>query len=561
MRLGVAISLALALMLASPSLYAAPEKAESSESKGQADLDAAISAKLSVESMEDLNKVIELIERAIDLGLNTENGEFAKYLLASTLQQRAQVVTAAIFAPEQPDPRWPQMRDMARRDARQARDLDPDQPGTHLLLVRLNSLPGGDKKELKKSLDRALELSKDDANTRYEVVMIRSTTRENAEDRLADFAEAHKIKPSEPAPLRARGGLLVSQEKLDEALSDFDLAIKLDPEDAATYEMRGVVLAMLKRGEEARQSFDKATELAPQAIAAWIQKARLEYMLNDYEATIKSTTKVLDLDEGNLTALLLRAQSFSHLKQYDEAMTAVGKVLDRQPKNVPAIKIQAVICVQSGKIDEAVARMKKAVSAEPTDLELQLQLALLYRQAQKYAEALAVLDAALAIDPKQGMFRFVRGDTYLNMGRHREAVADYNEAVKQAPRESGLLNNMAWVLCTSPIDEVRDGKRAVELARIACEVTEYQQPNLLSTLGAAYAETGDLESAKKWVQKALEIAKDDETRGTLLKELASYERGEPVREQFHEGTAESVAEKPSVNAVDGDGKPKSSGLK
>ena len=40
---------------------------------------------------------------------------------------------------------------------------------------------------------------------------------------------------------------------------------------------------------------------------------------------------------------------------------------------------------------------------------------------------------------------------------------------------------------------------------------------LLSTLAAAYAETGDFESAKKWSQKAVEIAQ---------KELESAESGD-----------------------------------
>jgi hypothetical protein len=34
------------------------------------------------------------------------------------------------------------------------------------------------------------------------------------------------------------------------------------------------------------------------------------------------------------------------------------------------------------------------------------------------------------------------------------------------------LNNLAWVLCTSPEDKLRDGKRAVELAAKACELTD-----------------------------------------------------------------------------------------
>jgi len=52
-------------------------------------------------------------------------------------------------------------------------------------------------------------------------------------------------------------------------------------------------------------------------------------------------------------------------------------------------------------------------------------------------------------------------------------------------QNTGVLNNFAWVLATSPNDEVRSGKRSDELASKACEVTKYEQPHILSTLAAA----------------------------------------------------------------------------
>jgi anti-sigma factor RsiW len=52
----------------------------------------------------------------------------------------------------------------------------------------------------------------------------------------------------------------------------------------------------------------------------------------------------------------------------------------------------------------------------------------------------------------------------------------------------------------------------------------------LSTLAAAYAETGDFENAKKWSAKSIEVAEDDKTRDELKKELANYEAGKPTRE-------------------------------
>ena len=97
----------------------------------------------------------------------------------------------------------------------------------------------------------------------------------------------------------------------------------------------------------------------------------------------------------------------------------------------------------------------------------------------------------------------------LSVGKHAEAVKDYEEALKIDPEDTGVLNNLAWVLATSPDDPVRNADRSIELGTKACELTKYQKPHILSTLAAGYAEKGDWETAKKWSAKAVEMGAKD----------------------------------------------------
>jgi hypothetical protein len=67
-------------------------------------------------------------------------------------------------------------------------------------------------------------------------------------------------------------------------------------------------------------------------------------------------------------------------------------------------------------------------------------------------------------------------------------------------------NNLAWLLATCPDRSLRDGNRAVILARHASEQSHNQNPMILGTLAAALAEKGNFSEAAATAQRARELA-------------------------------------------------------
>jgi hypothetical protein len=67
-------------------------------------------------------------------------------------------------------------------------------------------------------------------------------------------------------------------------------------------------------------------------------------------------------------------------------------------------------------------------------------------------------------------------------------------------------NNLAWLLATCPDRSLRDGARALTLARQASAHSHDQNPLILGTLAAAYAETGQRAEALATAQRALQLA-------------------------------------------------------
>jgi Flp pilus assembly protein TadD len=114
-------------------------------------------------------------------------------------------------------------------------------------------------------------------------------------------------------------------------------------------------------------------------------------------------------------------------------------------------------------------------------------------------------------------------------GDSREAIARYREALRLDPDHVESLNNLAWILATDPDPHSRDGAEASRLATRACELTGYQQPFLIGTLAAAYAEAGRYDQAVAAGNKArklfLEADMKDyaETNRILLLQYAAHQ--------------------------------------
>jgi tetratricopeptide (TPR) repeat protein len=110
-------------------------------------------------------------------------------------------------------------------------------------------------------------------------------------------------------------------------------------------------------------------------------------------------------------------------------------------------------------------------------------------------------------------------------GDYGKAVADYSQAILLDPKGAREYNNLAWLLATCPQASVRDGKKAVQYALQACELSEWKDPACVDTLAAAYAEGGDFDHAVKYEQQSL----------TAIGNSASGATGRKVRLALYSG--------------------------
>ncbi|HIF30800.1 MAG TPA: tetratricopeptide repeat protein [Planctomycetes bacterium] len=500
---------------------------------GQRDLDEA--TKIHFEGKSDyVDRVIVLCESALKKGLDGPGTIFTKELASSTLFRRASVSAQRILQPGIRQSARLRYRELAVKDLESAIKFKPEFADGHLLLCELSSMPGGDRKRGFKAASAAVE-SFNKANDKLRAAsayLWRARFGDDLVQQLADFAKASELDPDNMGILRQQADFLHGKQQFGEAVKTLKKLVKASPDDAKL--RLALAESLSQTGEEgvieAFDQIEKVIELAPDMTAVYRMRAQLYIAQEKPEEAIEDLTKAIQIDRGDIGARLFRAEIYLFEDELEKARQDVNRALSLNPGIVYGIQLRSRISAAEKKYSQAIDDIRLLIGNDPDDAGHRLQLAAYLNADQRPRAAIKEITRVLEKDASNWRALRSRADAFLSVGKHVEALADYERALKMSPENSGILNNFAWVLATSTDDKVRNGKRAIELATKACEVTEYKEAHILSTLASGYAEAGDFESAIKWSTKAVDLG-EGEMKEQLRGELKSYQEKKPWREK------------------------------
>lgn len=515
------------------------------QNEGQDKLDEAASLKIEAKTPEQLRKVIKLCEDAIKAGLDEGNKALADQVLAAAALQRAQMMVQQLPRVANNPGAVRRLRDETMSDLDKALSANPELIEALLLKTRLEAIPGGSRENAIKTVTKAIELLKDKPVDQANAYLLRAGLQESSDDRLKDLQLAIEADSTNPDAWKARIAVLLSDNKLEEAIADAAKLLEKDPSNLFALEAARRALFELKKFEEAVKLFSGLIEKSPKNGPLYRVRAQAYFGTEEIDKAFADVNKAVELDPKDAEALLLRSRVYFSKGEVEKASRDVSDALAIAPDAVDGVAMRSLVASQEGRYADAITDMELLVRFDPSNTRWIIQLGSLYQADKRPRLAVKLFDELLKQKPEEWRAFRVRGDAKLSINDHAGAIADYEAALKiieamdkkQVEEEdidfSGLLNNLAWVLSTSPQDAVRNGKRSLELGLKACEATEYKQAHILSTLAACYAETGDFENARKWSEKAVELGskEDNEQLEQLKKELEGYKANKPWREE------------------------------
>jgi Tfp pilus assembly protein PilF len=251
------------------------------------------------------------------------------------------------------------------------------------------------------------------------------------------------------------------------------------------------------------------------------------------DEAIKYYTKTLQLDPNHSDAHLGFGISLLDEGRIDEAIVHFNDALRLNPNYVKAHHCMGMAFYKQDKFDEALACYNRALQINPKYTKVHNNMAVMFYQQGEIDKAIAHWTEALRLKADWPEVHSNMAIAFYQQGKVDKVIKHWTEALKFEADWLQVLNNLAWIMATYEEAKYRNAGKSLALAKQACEITDYKNPETLDTLAAAYASVGRfpqaIETAEKAVNFALSAGKKELAK-QILSRLQLYKAGRPHRE-------------------------------
>jgi serine/threonine protein kinase/Flp pilus assembly protein TadD len=293
------------------------------------------------------------------------------------------------------------------------------------------------------------------------------------------------------------GSLLQSQQKFAQALAEFTEAIRLNPEMPDAWAARGECYRDINHFAKMAQDYSEAIKLAPDQQWYWHERGYAYMQLGDDQQALADHTKTIDLGDTDPEERMRRGRAYERLGEFVEAVADYSRAIQLDPKN-----------------EGAWFRRGRA-----------------HQELKQYENACADYSKAIELKPDVALFWTARADSWTTIGRTDKAAQDLAKAIalrskelQSGPNDAWANNNLAWLLATVPDENLRDPKRAVELATKAVQLAP-TEGTIVNTLGVARYCAGDFQQAVNDLEKSMSLRNGVESDDFFFMAMAEWQLG------------------------------------
>lgn len=315
---------------------------------------------------------------------------------------------------------------------------------------------------------------------------------------------------------------------LKEAAAEYRELLKIDPQYAEAQANLGAILAQMGQYKEAVSHYQTALQLDPELKPILLNLGIAHYRASQFQDAVGELQKYLNGSPNSLQGRQLLGLSLIELGRYSEAATQLEQTLTATPSDPAVLYGLGLARLRLGRAEfgEIVQRL----ATEPAGVALShLLMGQSLLAAADYRRAHEEFQAAAKLNPDVPRLGYWLGQTYMLLGRHREAIASFENELHRKPQDFWVLYYLAYL---------HEAQRNLDVAQRQIETAlmlEPQSPEGNALLGKVLF--AQKKTADALVPLEIAVAKgsaDSETHYLLGRVYQKLGRREDAEREFGE---------------------------
>lgn len=369
--------------------------------------------------------------------------------------------------------------------------------------------------------------------------------RNHLEAAEASFEQAAKAEGTRAAALFGLGRTATARKAHEQAVALFRQALELAPKATAIHYPLGLALRALGNTAEAQAHLARRGEVAVsfadpmlhtiegvrRGAVSHLERAVQAETEGKLEEAEGEYTAAVEADPGNEAALSGLARLQLARKQPEKALATFARLAESFPGKARYHASWGELLLRAGRGPEGLERLGRAAELAPEEPEIQLAYGAALAEQGRPQEAAAAYARALELDRKNPLAHLGRARALLRLGQEEEARNVLERAVAALPQDGDVAHLLARLLATASSPELRNGRRAFELAAqvfTAQPIADHGQ-----TLAMAFAEQGRFKEALELQLAVIAELEGKQAPAPALdrarRRLATYAQDQPCR--------------------------------
>lgn len=351
----------------------------------------------------------------------------------------------------------------------------------------------------------------------------------DAQDIVDEYPKMH-----DGYKLRAR--IYSSLNKHDRALKEYHRALDINPKQFDARCERAILYCQLNQFDEALADADYLSKNIDKPRGVAVLRLQIYLDKKDYKEVLKLCDEWSKKDTGDDIFILYRGHAEAELGNDDAALYAYREYYADRPVSFEQLLKQndANYYLRTKRsLVQGLAMADNLIANQPQHDHAYYHRGIYHVLRKKWKEALADYDQALRLAPDQYLKLQIRCDrarVYRALKQYQTALDELHVVLKTEPEWHGARQSLAWYLATIPDERFRHGKKALEHAQMCVKISKGTMANDLECLAAAYAELGQFDEAVAQQKKAIEVNYGLRNKDNALKRLKLYQEKKPFRD-------------------------------